>query len=372
MILIVHIISHIDKALEFEWLIERIDKRQFKLSFISINDTSDTALHRFCEQHQILFYHIPYYSKKDTFIATKKVYQILRKTKPNIVHAHLFEGGLIGITAAWLAKIKHRIYTRHYSNYHHKYAPSGVKFDKWVNNKSTHIIAITQMVKDILVQQENVSEQKITIIHHGFPIDHFLTCTNERITNLKLSHQIPFDKKIIGVISRYTFWKGVQDIIPAFQQLYEKDKNIHMVLANANGDYKKEIQELLLQLPKDAYTEILFEKDNVALFYSFDVFIHCPIDAYSEAFGQIYIEALLCQIPSIFTKSGIGSEIAIDKETCMVVPYQDTNAITTAVQSVLTDEDLRIHIKENGLAIAKKFTIENKVKALENLYLSCS
>ena len=368
MIQITYIISHIDKALEFEWVIERIDNKQFQLSFISINDTSDTALHRFCEQHQISFYHIPYYSKKDTFIATKKVYQILRKTKPNIVHAHLFEGGLIGITAAWLARIKHRIYTRHYSNYHHKYAPSGVKFDKWVNNKSTHIIAITQMVKDILVKQENVPEQKITIIHHGFPIDSFLSCSEERITNVKSNHNIPSNKKIIGVISRFTFLKGVQDIIPAFQKLYENDKNIHLVLANANGDYKNEIHELLQKLPKEAYTEISFEQDNVALFHSFDIFVHCPIDEYSEAFGQIYIEALLCQVPSIFTKSGIGSEIAKDKETCLVVPYQNSEAITEAIQALLTDEKLCNHLKINGLEIAKNFTIENKVKAIEKIY----
>ncbi|MCB9032280.1 MAG: glycosyltransferase family 4 protein [Chitinophagales bacterium] len=365
---ILYIISHIDKALEFEWVAELIDKSKFQISFISINDNADTALHRFCEQHQIPFYYVEYHGKKNILSAIKKTYLLLKEIKPQVVHAHLFEGGLIGITAAWLAKIKHRIYTRHYSNYHHKYAPSGVKFDKWINKKATHIVSITQMVSDILIRQENVPANKITLIHHGFPINHFLTCSEERITNLKIKHQIPFDKKIIGVISRYTYWKGVQDIIPAFQKLYEKNKNLHLILANANGDYKKEIHELLLQLPNDSYTEISFEQDNVALFYSFDVFVHCPIDEYSEAFGQIYIEALLCQIPSVFTKSGIGSEIAVDKETCLVVPHQNSEAISNAINQLLNDETLCNKLKENGLTIAKNFTIENKVNSLENLY----
>jgi glycosyltransferase involved in cell wall biosynthesis len=370
LISILYILSQIDKANEFEWLIEGIDKTKFQLSFISLHNKENTALHQFCIEHKIPFYHLHYQTKKDIPKAIYETYKIIKKTKPNIVHAQLFEGGLVGITAAWLAGIKHRIYTRHYSNYHHKFAPNGLKYDKWIDTKSTHIVSITQMVSNILIEKENVPKEKITLIHHGFPFQNFQNISEDRILNVKQKHKIPLNKKIIGVISRYTFWKGVQDIIPAFQKLVEEKDEVHLVLANANGDYKNEIQKQLQQLPKECYTEIDFEQDNAALFKCFDIFIHVPIDAESEAFGQIYIEALLSQIPSVFTLSGIANEIIEDRKNALVVPYQNSQAIYEASKQLIENEQLSNQLSINGLQTIQNFTLDKKITAIENLYLS--
>ncbi|HNL82504.1 MAG TPA: glycosyltransferase, partial [Chitinophagaceae bacterium] len=135
-------------------------------------------------------------------------------------------------------------------------------------------------------------------------------------------------------------------------------------------DYKNEIHQLLNELPKDAYTEILFEQDNAALFKCFDVFVHAPIDTESEAFGQIYIEALLVGIPSVFTLSGIANEIIRDKENALVVPHQNSEAIYEAMKLLLKDEQLCSKIKQTGLQTAQQFSIENKINALENLYFT--
>ena len=68
-------------------------------------------------------------------------------------------------------------------------------------------------------------------------------------------------------------------------------------------------------------------------------------------------------------KEGKSSyEIAKDKETCLVVLHQNSKAIFEAIQTLLTDEKLCHHLKINGLEIAKNFTIENKVKAIEKIY----
>lgn len=370
MIKLLYILSHINKANEFEWFIERIDKSKFELQFISINNTEKTALHEFCNQYKIPFHHIQYHSKKDVPKAIFQTYKLIKNIKPNIVHAQLFEAGLIGITAAWLAGIKHRIYTRHYSNYHHKYAPSGVKFDKWINSKATHIVSITQMVSDILINKENVPAKKITLIYHGFPFEKFQNISDERIAKVKQIHQIPLNKKVVGVVSKYMKLKGIQYIIPAFKKLLEERNDLHLVLANANGDYKSEIQHQLQQLPQNTYTEINFEQDNAALFKCFDVFVHVPIDAESEAFGQIYIESLLTQIPSIFTLSGVAPEIIKHEENALVVPFQNSDAIYNAMKRLLSDNSLGETLKKNGLKTANQFSIENKISALENLYLN--
>lgn len=369
MVRITVIVHGIDKAQEFEWLISEIDSTQFVLSFISLGEQKETHLKKYCEVNNIEFHYVSYQSKKEIISSIFKTRKIIKSIQPDIVHSHLFEGGLIGTTAAWLAGIKKRVYTRHYSDFHHVYFPNGLKFDKWINSKSTHIIAVSKMVKDILVNKEGVEETKVSVIYHGIKTDESeQQSLVERVDDVKSKHGIPKDKVVIGVVSRFTYWKGVQDIIPAFKNLQKVNPNLHLVLANAKGDYKGEIELLLKELPSDSYTEIIFENDNEALFKSFDVFVHVPISAEAEAFGQIYLESMKFGIPSVFTLSGIASEIVVNEKNALVVEYNNANEITVAVRRLLTEDSLRSCLIVNGIEAVKDFTTMKKTKALENLY----
>lgn len=372
MIKITTIVFSIDKALEFEWLISDLDRSQFELSFISIGSKSETSLKKHCEANQVSFSHVSYNGKKDLLSAIIKTRKIIKSIQPNIVHSHIFEGGLIGTTAAWLAGVKHRIYTRHYSDFHHVYHPNGLKFDKWINSKSTHIVAVSGVVQSILIEKEHVPKEKISVIHHGIKSQHIELFDTERIVKLKLKskYQIPQSKIVIGVVSRYTELKGIQYIIPAFQELQKENEKLHLVLANASGDYKNEIESLLNQLPKHSYTEISFENDNEALFRSFDVFVHVPVSKEAEAFGLTYLEALKFGIPSVFTLSGIANEIALDGENALVVDYHNSGEIAKSIQRLLDDVTLRNKLSENGKKSVAGFTTRKKMSALEELYLS--
>ncbi len=362
------ILFSIDKAKEFEWYIDEIDRNRFEISFISINEKEETHLKKYCDAHVVPFYHVPYQSKKDVFQAIIKTRKILKKLKPDIAHSHIFEGGLIGVTAAWLAGIKNRIYTRHYSDFHHVYFPNGLKYDRWINKKSTHIVAVSEIVKEIVVEKEQVEKQKVSVIHHGVRIEKNDLKIDERIQAIKHRNKVPKNKKILGVVSRYSKIKGIQHIIPAFKKLNEENSNLHLVLANAKGDYKNEIETLLQTLPSDSFTEILFEQDNEALFKVFDVFVHVPVSREAEAFGQIYIEALKFGIPSIFTLSGIANEFIKDEENALVVEHENTKAIQTAVERLLKNDKLRENLIENGRKSVEGFTTMKKTKALEELY----
>src|SRR5690554_5109082 len=363
------VVFGIDKALEFEWLISEIDTSQFELSFISIHSKEETSLKKHCEDNQVPFYHIPYNSKKDILGAIFKTRKTIKRIKPTIVHSHIFEGGLIGVTAAWLAGIKNRVYTRHYSDFHHVYHPNGLKYDKWINKKSTHIVAVSEVVKEILIKKEQVAHHKVSVVHHGIQLDREGVEINQRSLLIKNRYNIPKNKKVIGVVSRYTYWKGVQDIIPAFKKLNGENSNLHLVLANAKGDYKNEIETLLQTLPSDSFTEILFEQDNEALFKVFDVFVHVPISREAEAFGQIYIEALKFGVPSVFTLSGVANEFIKDEENALVVEHENTTAIQTAVERLLKNDKLRENLIENGRKSVEGFTTMKKTKALEDLYM---
>ena len=90
-----------------------------------------------------------------------KLYNLFKEQKPEIVHAHFLDATIISLTAALLAGVKHRIYTRHHSTYHHKFAKKGVLYDKYSNMLATTIIAVSGVVEKVLLQNEQVPKRKI-------------------------------------------------------------------------------------------------------------------------------------------------------------------------------------------------------------------
>jgi len=369
MINLVYIISSISKSVAFEWITEELDRSTYNLVYILLND-ANTPFEDYLKNNNVRCYRVNYSGKKDLPFALLKVRKILKKEKANIVHAHLFEASLIGLLAAKIVGIKRRIHTRHNATIHHNYFPKAVKYDKFINYLSTDIIVISENVKDIVVKKEGADENKIKIIHHGFKLEEFIEIDSLRIQKIRNQHLPNTEGKIIfGVISRYIHWKGIQYIIPAFELFLEANPNAHLVLSNASGPYKEEIQALLKKLPVNSYSEIIFEEDIFALYKCFDFFIHTPIDAESEAFGQVYVEALASSIPSIFTLSGIAFDFIKHKQNAWMVPFCNFEAINNGMNELYNNSDLAKRITQQGLDdVQRLFPLSQMIQALENLY----
>tara|TARA_R110002072_G_scaffold206697_1_gene364405 strand:+ start:1444 stop:2559 length:1116 start_codon:yes stop_codon:yes gene_type:complete len=365
---IVYIVSKVDKAVAFEWIVEAFLKEGETIQFILLNDKFETSLAQFLKSYQIPTFQIKLGTKKNYPFVWLKVYNLLKKIKPQVVHTHLFEASLLGLSAAKVAGVKNRIYTRHHSTYHHEYFPHAVRYDQWINSLATDIVAISLNVKNVLVQKEKVVESKIHLIEHGFKLEQFESVSEDRISQLREKHRIPKDKLIIATISRYIELKGVEYVIRAFKNVHKNHSKTHLLLANAGGGDEDVIKKELKQLPKDAFTEIRFEEDLFALYQLIDFYVHVPINGQIEAFGQTYIEALAAGVPSIFTLSGIANDFIEHESNALVVSPKSSIAIELAINRLMGDELLRNRLIENGKQAVKKFELSHMITKLRNLY----
>jgi glycosyltransferase involved in cell wall biosynthesis len=270
--------------------------------------------------------------------------------------------------AARLAGVEKRIYSRHHGSYHHEYFPSAIKYDRFINFLSTDIVAISENVKNILIDYEGVPREKIHLIHHGFDLDAFRNVNTEKIMQMRQKYLSESPYPVVGVISRYIEWKGIQYIIPAFKKLLLTYPHAHLILANAKGNYEKQIQELLKEIPRQNYTEIVFEDDLFTLYRVFDVYIHTPINKNIEAFGQTYVEALASGIPSVFTLSGVAKEFIVNRKNALVVDFQNSDSIYDAVMELLKNESLRNTLIQNGQQSVEPFALNIFIRKLEELY----
>ena len=365
-----YIVSNIDKALAFEWIAKALDKDTIALHFILLNP-QDSVLERYLISLNIAVTRITYHSKFDMPLAIWKIFRYLVSHKIQVVHCHLFDACMSGMTAAWLARTPKRIYTRHYSTNHHDYYPKAVKYDQYINHLATDIIAISENVKKVLVDVEGVDSSKIHVVHHGFSLDEFDTVSPELQLAMKIKYGLHDHYPVVGVISRYVELKGLKYIIPAFELIKQKYPNAFLLMANCNGDYKAVVHALLQKhLDKDSYVEIAFENDLPTLYSLMDVFVHVPINDTIEAFGQTYIEALAASVPSVFTLSGVATEFIEHQKNALVVDYKNTEQIAAAIDQILSDEALRKLLILNGKnSIQEKFSLPLYIEKLTQLYV---
>jgi glycosyltransferase involved in cell wall biosynthesis len=215
-----------------------------------------------------------------------------------------------------------------------------------------------------------VCSTKVIDIPHGFALETFKDVPRARIDAFKVRHDLPLGKLIIGVVSRFVIWKGVDDVIEGFRLALESNQNLHLLILNATGPYEKIREDLRSKLPPNAWTAVKFEEDMPAAYSSMNFFVHAPIDEDSEAFGQVYIEALAAGVPSVFTLSGIAQSFIRNEDNALVIPFRDPAAICNALTKLITNPNLSTRLSENGRkSVTKEFNLSRMCSRLHSLYV---
>lgn len=363
-------VSNVSYSKQFDQIAQYLnDSEKYSLSYILLADELPIFYNLFKEKG-IDVHFVEYKSKRDMPAAIAKIRGIFKQIKPDIVHANLFEATFAGLIAARLAKVKSRIHTRHHSNESHLFYPKrAIYYDKLINALSTKIIAVSDVVAEVMIKLENVSPEKITVIPHGFRLEE-MTADEKIIEKVREDYNLNGAYPVVGNVSRFVNWKGVQYVIPAFKKLLADYPKAKLVMANARGNYSDELRRQLKDtLSDDQYVIINVERRIFELFKTFDVFVHVPISREIEAYGQVYIEPLVLKVPSIFTLSGIANSFVEDGKNALVVPHENAEAIYKAMKTMLADKDLQTRIAEQGYKdVWERYHIDDMFKRLDEVY----
>ena len=259
------------------------------------------------------------------------------RNRPKVIYASGQFASAVGISCGFLAGIKLRAFTRHHSDFHHKYEMKfGVFVDKLTNMLANRIIAVSRVVQEILVNHENVPQKKVSLIPNGIDLLKFTSVRSQRG-----GHRLPSRQGSqsfnVGIVSRMTNWKGIEYAAKAFIQFQRQYPNTHLTIIGAFSDSYEKISDVLKVLPKESYTLEKFRPNIPEFLSELDVLVHVPIGFRDEAFGIIYIEALAAGIPCIVTVSGVLHELPDLKNYVEVVPYMDSHSILEGMLKVAND-----------------------------------
>lgn len=164
---VTYIVSDIDKAIAFEWIVERINKDKISLAFILKNNQS-SYLFKYFKQKNISVYTVSCKCKKGVPLTIFKCGIILKKIKLNTVHCHLFIVNIIGLISVKIIDVKSRIYTMRPATFHHIYYPHVVKLYKYGNTLATEIVSISDNVAKVLIDIVGKMSNKLELNKYSY------------------------------------------------------------------------------------------------------------------------------------------------------------------------------------------------------------
>jgi glycosyltransferase involved in cell wall biosynthesis len=367
---VVYVFSKItDRATQFEWLLDTPLATNVDLSFVVLNARPaliDASLR--ARGADVTF--IPYQGKRDLPSATRALAAHLRRIGARTIHTHLQDANLVGLTAATLAGVPQRVYTRHHTSHNRVHHPHAVWYDRYANRMATHVVATSDNVRTYLRTAEAVPDRKIRTVNFGLPVERFADPAAAAIDALRRKYGTEGRGPVVGASARYVEWKGLQYVIRAFEQVRDRHPDALLLLFNAGSTpYAPVLRQLLGRLPARSYQEIELEEDLYGYYHLFDVYVHTPVDPVSEAFGQTYIESLAARRPAVFTLSGIAPEFVTHEHNALVVPFHCSRAIADAVGRLLADRPLAHRLAAQGLDdVRTRFGLHRMTEALGALY----
>ena len=365
------IFSDLEHSKTFELTAKHLDLDRFDVRAIFMNPPrADAApLERYFQSVGIPTQSWRFEGRQDYVSTLARLTRHVRAEKFHAVHAELMWADYVGMPAAWMAGVPNRLMTRWHATVHHREHPSGLKYDRVVNRLATRIIAPSRVSYRIVTEWEHVPVSKVTLLSPPLDFDNFSAPPAADVTTVRDRYNPERRYPVIGVISRWVDWKGIQFIIPAVERLLERYPDLLLLLFNAVGEYGDTLRPLLSRLPERNYRVVPFEAMNEALYQIFDLFVHVPIDEYVENSGCVYAEALAAGVPSIFTLSGIATGMVEHMKHCYVVPYQSAEAIFEGLRTLVDDRDLARRLGDTARTVVPpEFHPEVHVRALEQLY----
>ena len=294
--------------------------------------------------------------------------QILRKVRIDILHAHLFDPSVVGLTAGILAGIKLRVMTRHYSDYHTRIQKHWhVKLDQWCNWAAHSIIAVSEHTKKHLVEVEHTRPKKITTVLNGIDFDRVQLSSSDAPKRLREEYLQGESGFLLLVVGRLHSDKGYEFLFPALPKLRQLVTQPVTLLIAGSGTYLDRYQEMVRSLGWSDRVHFLgYRKDVCDLMAAADLIV---LPSVAEAFGLVLAEALYLGTPVLATRTGGIPEVIDDGVDGVLVPPADSQALAEGIARMLNDSDLRQRLAGAGRdKVREKFGFETMVREYEKVY----
>jgi glycosyltransferase involved in cell wall biosynthesis len=320
---------------------------------------------------------------KNDLIAYRKISEIINKFKPDIVHTHAAKAGTLGRLAAINNRVPIILHTFH-GHVFHSYFNSTKTFifkniEKYLANKTTGIIAISEKQKQELCEEHNICKpSKSHVIPLGFDLNRFENIGDSIRVNFRKKYKISDETILIGIIGRIVPIKNHRLFIESIATLKSQDRNIKFTaMIIGDGDDKQKIIELArnsgLKVCADGnvtdncdviFTSWILEIENALA--GLDI---VALTSLNEGTPVSLIEAQAAGKPIVSTNVGGISNVVRPNETALLSPPGDEGLFTRNLSQLIDNQGLRNSLSIKGRQfVSSRFSYKRLVEDTCTLY----
>jgi glycosyltransferase involved in cell wall biosynthesis len=243
---------------------------------------------------------------------------------------------------------------------------SKIPFERFLIEKTIKRAKIITTCSESIKQQilsifQNVPSQKIFNLYSAIESKFKPYVPESKSLKVKLGLNGP----ILLYIGRIANYKGVPDIIKAYNMVKNQIKDLELVIGGTPDFSMRDTY----QIWKNRYPDIHFigfiPTNQIAIYYTMaDVFI--TYSYASEGFGLTPIEAIACGTPVICSDIKVFREVLQDN--AIFVPPKSPELLSEAIFKLLTNENDRVKFIEKGQNYIKRFSWNSVGHKMEEVY----
>jgi len=340
--------------------VEALDRRSFEVTVFHLRETGPLRARYEALGLQLVHLPIgPLYSPR-TAAQGVRFLRLLRREGIEVAHTHDLYTNIFAAPWARLAGCR-VIASRRWLDS----SPRAglVPLNRWSYRCAHRVVANSSLGVKLLIDKEHVPAARVLELPNFLEERAFNHVPVEVRSARRRSWDVPQGAFVIGTVARLAPVKNHALVLRALQRL---DEDVHLVLIG-EGPSRRALEELARKLHVDRrvhFTGQLVETENLHQF--FDVSVLC---SRSEGFPNTVLEALAAGCPVVATPVGGVPEVIIERQTGLLVPIDQPDALAASVEELRRDAGLRERLCEAGPACVRSRYHQTVVIAqLEALY----
>ncbi|WP_114853295.1 glycosyltransferase family 4 protein [Brachybacterium sp. YJGR34] len=303
-------------------------------------------LERFAATEEVRAIAVPMhrgFSVRADLATLRRLVTILRRERPDILHAHTPKAGLLVTLAGRLAGVPLCIYQIHGLRFltTHGLQRRILKLTERVSTASAHrVLCVSPSVLALAEEEHVIARGKGAVLGsgtiNGVDLEAFDPAAfGEKGRALRAELGIAPGAPVIGFVGRLAADKGVADLARAWARVRTARPDAHLVLVGSTEENDPVDPGAMSQLEQDPRVHLLgFRGDIRACYAAFSVLV---LPSAREGFPQTLLEGSAMRVPVVGSDVPGVRDAVVDGVTGALVPLHDDRALANGLIELLSD-----------------------------------